>query len=178
MRNGDLSAYLGGTPIYQSDGTPIDPANVPISPVSANIMKYFMPHQNIGDPTSFQKNYRVNLPAPVASDQADLRIDYAPTSRQSMFVRGTYKTRDVVIPRTRIAAASVSMQVPQSSGRLGSRSRTRALRSRITMQSHRRSSMSFDSASMARIWPPSLDRARRSSTWTSLEFRASLGRTR
>jgi hypothetical protein len=149
MRNGDLSAYLSGTPIYQPDGTPIDRANVPISPVSANIMKYFMPHQNIGDPTSFQKNYRVNFPAPITSDQADLRIDYAPTSRQSMFVRGTYKTRDVVTPRTRIAAASVSMQVPQSSARLGSQSRTRALRSRITMQSHRRSSTSFDSASMA-----------------------------
>jgi hypothetical protein len=98
MRNGDLSAYLGGTPIYQPDGTPIDPANVPISPVSANIMKYFMPHQNIGDPTSFQKNYRVNFPAPITSDQADLRMDYVPTSRQSMFVRGTYKTRDVVTP--------------------------------------------------------------------------------
>jgi outer membrane receptor protein involved in Fe transport len=98
MRNGDLTDYLAGTPIYQPDGTPIDPSHVPISPVSANIMKYLMPHENIGDPTSYQKNYRVNFPAPISSNQADLRIDYVATAKQSMFIRGTYKTRDVVTP--------------------------------------------------------------------------------
>jgi hypothetical protein len=98
MRNGDLTDYLAGTPIYQPDGTPIDPGHVPISPVSANIMKYLMPHENIGDPASYQKNYRVNFPAPISSNQADLRIDYVATAKQSMFIRGTYKTRDVVTP--------------------------------------------------------------------------------
>jgi hypothetical protein len=98
MRNGDLTDYLAGTPIYEPDGTPIDPGHVPISSVSANIMQHFMPHQNIGDPTSYQKNYRINFPAPISSNQADLRIDYVPTPKQSMFIRGTYKTRDVVTP--------------------------------------------------------------------------------
>ncbi|WP_158751011.1 TonB-dependent receptor [Acidobacterium sp. S8] len=98
MRNGNLVDYLSGTPIYYPDGSPIDPANVPISQVSANMMKYFIPHENIGDPSSYQKNYRVNYPAPISSDQADLRLDYVLTPKQSMFARGTYKTRYVVTP--------------------------------------------------------------------------------
>ena len=98
MRNGDLTAYLNGTPIFNPDGTPIDPAHVPISPVSANILQYFIPHENIGDPNSYQKNYRVNYPAPISSNQGDLRLDYVLTSKQSIFVRGTYKNRQVITP--------------------------------------------------------------------------------
>jgi Carboxypeptidase regulatory-like domain/TonB dependent receptor len=98
MRNGDLTDYLAGTPIFYPNGTPIDPANVPISPVSANFLKYFMPHENVGDPTSYQKNYRVNFPAPISSNQGDLRLDYVLTPKQSFFVRGTYKNRQVVTP--------------------------------------------------------------------------------
>ncbi len=40
----------------------------------------------------------MNYAAPITSDQADLRLDYALTSKQSMFVRGTYKTRSVITP--------------------------------------------------------------------------------
>ena len=98
MRNGNLVDYLAGTPIFNPDGSSIDPANVPISPVSANFIKYFFPAPNSGQPTDYQNNYRVNYPAPITSDQADLRLDYALTSKQSMFVRGTYKTRSVINP--------------------------------------------------------------------------------
>ena len=98
MRNGNLVDYLAGTPIFNPDGSSIDPANVPISPVSANFIKYFFPAPNSGQPTDYQNNYRVNYPAPITSDQADLRLDYTLTSKQSMFVRGTYKTRSVINP--------------------------------------------------------------------------------
>ena len=95
MRAGNLTNYLAGTPIYNYDGTQLDPSNVPVNPVSANILKYFMPLPNTGGVDSYQKNYRVNEPAPITSDQADLRLDYALTSKQSFFVRGTYKNRQV-----------------------------------------------------------------------------------
>jgi hypothetical protein len=98
MRNGNLVDYLNGTPIYYPNGTPINPANVPISQVSANMLQYFFPQPNYGSSTDTQKNYRVNYPAPISSDQADLRLDYVITSKQSMFVRGTYKTRSVITP--------------------------------------------------------------------------------
>src|ERR1700678_895702 len=98
MRNGNLVDYLAGTPIFNPDGSSINPANVPISPVSANFIKNFFPAPNSGQSTDYQNNYRVNFPAPITSDQADLRLDYTLTSKQSMFVRGTYKTRSVINP--------------------------------------------------------------------------------
>ena len=98
MRNGNLVDYLAGTPIYNPDGSAIDPSNVPISQVSANMLKYFYPAPNSGQPSDYQNNYRVNYAAPISSDQADLRLDYVLTSKQSMFVRGTYKTRSVITP--------------------------------------------------------------------------------
>jgi hypothetical protein len=98
MRNGNLVDYLAGTPIFNPDGSSINPANVPISPVSANFIKYFFPAPNSGQPADYQNNYRVNYPAPITSDQADLRLDYTLTSKQSMFMRGTYKVRSVITP--------------------------------------------------------------------------------
>jgi hypothetical protein len=98
MRNGNLVDYLAGTPIFNPDGSSINPAAVPISPVSANFLKYFFPAPNSGLPSDYQNNYRVNYAAPITSDQADLRLDYAINSKQSMFVRGTYKTRSVINP--------------------------------------------------------------------------------
>jgi hypothetical protein len=78
----------GGTPIYNPDGTSINPANVPISQVSANMLQYFFPQPKFRFIEAYQNNYRVNYPAPISSDQADLRLDYVLTSKQSMFVRG------------------------------------------------------------------------------------------
>src|ERR1700678_3171186 len=98
MRNGKLVDYLAGTPIYNPDGSSINPANVPISQVSANFIQHFFPAPNSGLPSDYQNNYRVNYAAPITSDQAALRLDYALTSKQSMFVRGTYKIRSVISP--------------------------------------------------------------------------------
>lgn len=99
MRNGDLTNYLNGTPIFNPDGTPINPAAVSINNSSAKIMQNFMPLPNYGDPNIFSvNNYRKNYSAPISSDQADLRLDYVLTPKQSMFIRGSYKTRSVITP--------------------------------------------------------------------------------
>ena len=99
MRAGNLTDYLAGTPIFNPDGSSINPANVPINASSAKILQNFFPLPNYGDTSTFsQSNYRVNYAAPISSDQADLRLDYALTSKQSMFIRGSYKIRSVVQP--------------------------------------------------------------------------------
>jgi hypothetical protein len=102
MRAGNMVNYLAGegvSNIYYPNGSPIDPAAVPINPSSASILKNFFPLPNYGNTSVFsENNYRVNYPAPISSDQADLRLDYTLTSKQSMFVRGNYKIRSVITP--------------------------------------------------------------------------------
>ena len=111
MRNGNLWNYLntqgGGTPlpINNYDGTPIactgpDNCSVPVSPVSANAIKYLMPLPNAGSADSFQNNYAVNFPAPISSNQFDLRFDQTITSKQSIYGRYTFKNRAVVTAPT------------------------------------------------------------------------------
>jgi len=95
MRNGNLCAYLNGTQIFQPNGTPIPCNAVPVSPLAANVMKHLMPLPNTGAPGAFSNNYQVNFPAPISSNQADLRIDQRITSQQSVYVRVTYKNRQV-----------------------------------------------------------------------------------
>jgi hypothetical protein len=106
MRAGNLFNYLsvqgGGTPlpINNYDGTPIPctgPTNcsVPVSPVAANAIKYLMPTPNTGSADSFQNNYAVNFPAPISSNQFDVRIDQNFTANQSIYGRFTWKNRSV-----------------------------------------------------------------------------------
>jgi hypothetical protein len=95
MRNGNLCAYLNGTQIYQPNGTPIPCNAVPVSSLAANVMKYLFPLPNIGAPGAFSNNYQVNFPAPISSNQADLRIDQRITPQQSVYARVTYKNRQV-----------------------------------------------------------------------------------
>jgi hypothetical protein len=106
MRNGNLWNYLsaqgGGAPlpIYNYDGTQIPctgPSNcsVPVSPVAANAIKYLMPLPNTGSADSYQNNYAVNFPAPISSNQFDVRIDQNITSSQSIYGRYTFKNRAV-----------------------------------------------------------------------------------
>jgi hypothetical protein len=100
MRGGDVSgwlAYQGVAQINNIDGTPLDPTAVPINQVSANFMNYLMPRQNVGDASTFVDNFQTNFPSPISSNQADLRIDQVFTPKQSIFVRGTYKKRDVTL---------------------------------------------------------------------------------
>jgi Carboxypeptidase regulatory-like domain/TonB dependent receptor len=111
MRNGNLWNYLvaqgGGTPlpIANYDGTPIPctgPSNcsVPISPVAANVIKTLMPLPNAGTSDAFQNNYSTNFPAPISSNQFDIRIDRNITQNQSIYGRFTWKNRSVTTAPT------------------------------------------------------------------------------
>jgi hypothetical protein len=106
MRNGNMWNYLVTTQGTQTptinnyDGTPIPctgPGNcsVPISPVAANTIKYLMPLPNSGGADSFQNNYVSNFPAPISSNQFDVRIDQNITTNQSIYGRYTFKNRSV-----------------------------------------------------------------------------------
>ena len=99
MRNGNLTNYLAGqgvAAIHQPDRvTPIDPADVPITPISANLLQYLMPTPNLGPADSYANNYQVNFPSPISSNQGDVRLDHTLSSRQSIFARFSYKNRQV-----------------------------------------------------------------------------------
>jgi hypothetical protein len=111
MRAGNLYNYLSTTQgtatptINNYDGTPIPctgPTNctVPVSPVAANVIKYLMPVPNSGSADSFQNNYSTNFPAPISSNQFDVRIDQNITSKQSIYGRYTFKNRSVTTAPT------------------------------------------------------------------------------
>jgi hypothetical protein len=99
MRNGNLVDYLAGqqvSAIYQPDGvTPINPAAVPVTPISANLLKYLMPTPNYGVPGSYANNYQTNFPSPISANQGDVRLDQTISGKQSVFARFSYKNRQV-----------------------------------------------------------------------------------
>jgi hypothetical protein len=99
LRSGNLSVY--GKPVYQpGTGIPYPNATIPasqISPVALNALKYLFPLPNTGSPNAIANNYSQNMPTPISSDQADLRLDQNISSTQSAFVRGTYKIRSVEV---------------------------------------------------------------------------------
>ena len=99
MRSGNLASYLAGqglTAIYEPDGvTPLDPANVPVSQISANLLQVLMPTPNYGPTASYANNYQINFPSPISSNQGDVRLDRTISSRQSVFARFSYKNRQV-----------------------------------------------------------------------------------
>ena len=88
MRNGNLTTYLAGqgiSAIYQPDGvTPIDPTNVPVSTVSAHVLKYLFPAPNYGPTGSYTNNYAINFPSPISANQGDIRVDQTISSKQTM----------------------------------------------------------------------------------------------
>ncbi|HTX77486.1 MAG TPA: hypothetical protein VMD29_14855, partial [Terracidiphilus sp.] len=100
MRNGNVAAYLAGqgvSAIYEPDGvTPLDPTNVPVSPISAALMQYLMPTPNYGPAGSYVNNYQVNIPSPIGSNQGDVRLDHSFSARQNVFARFSYKNRQVI----------------------------------------------------------------------------------
>ena len=63
--------------------------------MAANAIKYLMPAPNTGSADSFQNNYAVNFPAPISSNQFDVRIDQNITTNQSIYGRYTFKNRSV-----------------------------------------------------------------------------------
>jgi hypothetical protein len=100
MRSGNLTSYLAGqgvSAIYQPDGvTAIDPANVPVSTISANLLKYLMPTPNYGAAGAFANNYQINFPSPISANQGDVRIDRTISAKQTVFARFSYKNRQVI----------------------------------------------------------------------------------
>ncbi|MBV8843605.1 MAG: carboxypeptidase regulatory-like domain-containing protein [Bryobacterales bacterium] len=87
LRSGDLSVYkLGQIPLSQ------------ISPVSLAALNYLFPLPNTGPANAIANNYAVNFPTPISSNQADARIDQVITPKQTLFVRGTYKYKDITNP--------------------------------------------------------------------------------
>jgi len=99
MRNGNLTSYLAGqgvTAIYEPDGvTPLNPASVPVSQISANLLQVLMPTPNLGSADSYANNYQINFPSPISSNQGDVRLDRTLSSRQTIFARFSYKNRQV-----------------------------------------------------------------------------------
>ncbi len=100
MRNGNLTDYLAGqgvSNIYQPDGvTPIDPANVSVSPISANVLRYLFPEPNNGPAESYANNYQINFPSPISANQGDIRLDRTFSSKQTAFARFSYKNRQIL----------------------------------------------------------------------------------
>jgi len=99
MRSGNLTSYLAGqgvSAIYEPDGvTPLNPAHVPVSPISARLLEVLMPTPNYGAAGSYANNYNINFPSPISSNQGDVRLDRTLSSRQSVFARFSYKNRQV-----------------------------------------------------------------------------------
>ena len=99
MRAGNLTDYLAGqgiASIAQPDGTVLDPATVPVSTVSAKLLKVLFPTQNYGDAGAFANNYQNNFRAPISANQGDVRLDKTISARQTIFARFSYKNRQVV----------------------------------------------------------------------------------
>jgi hypothetical protein len=90
-------AGQGVSAIYQPDGvTPIDPADVPVSPISARSLTYLMPVPNYGPAGAYANNYQINFPSPISSNQGDVRIDKNISGKQTFFARFSYKNRQVL----------------------------------------------------------------------------------
>ncbi len=100
MRSGNLTSYLAGqgvSAIYEPDGvTPLDPAHVPVNPISAKLLQVLMPVPNYGAAGSYANNYNINFPSPISSNQGDVRLDRVISSKQSVFARFSYKNRQVI----------------------------------------------------------------------------------
>ena len=97
LRNGDLSVYTRAV-LDPSSGAPFPGNQIPItriSPAAKNALQYLMPLPNVGAPNAIANNYSINFPTPISSQQGDIRIDQNISSRQTMFVRSTYKVREV-----------------------------------------------------------------------------------
>jgi hypothetical protein len=97
LRSGDLSAYSSTIKDPQTGkpftGNYIDPSR--FSSISKNALQYLWPLPNTGAPNAIGNNYAVNMPTPISSNQGDFRVDQTISSKQTMFVRGTYKDRSV-----------------------------------------------------------------------------------
>ena len=105
MRSGNVCNYLNANyktttprPIYSANGTQLNCASVPISPVAANMLQFLFPRTTVAGTNAIANNFTEDFAAPISSDQGDLRIDQNLTSKQTIYARGTYKNRSVISP--------------------------------------------------------------------------------
>ena len=99
LRRGDLSVYKNQ--IRDVDGTPFPGNQIPssrISPFASSVMNALFPKPTAGAPDAIANNYVENFPTPINSNQGDVRVDHNITSKQSAFVRFTYKDRQNTRP--------------------------------------------------------------------------------
>ena len=107
MRSGDLSVFTTpiGNPFNPNDTACSSPPctffpnnQIPqnlISPYAQKVLQYMFPLPNTGPPNSIVNNYVQNFPTPISSNQGDLRLDENINSKQSFFIRVTYKIRNI-----------------------------------------------------------------------------------
>ena len=98
LRSGDLSAYLPKAVKDPTSGAPFPNNQIPLSritPLAAGALKYLYALPNTGVPGAISNNFVENFPAPISSNQGDIRVDQNITSKQSAFARFTYKRRAV-----------------------------------------------------------------------------------
>ncbi|HXZ42751.1 MAG TPA: carboxypeptidase regulatory-like domain-containing protein [Terriglobales bacterium] len=107
MRSGDLSVFTTpiGNPFSPTDTACSSPPctffpsnQIPknlISPYAQNVLQYMFPLPNTGPANSIVNNYVQNFPTPISSNQGDLRLDEVINAKQSLFIRGTYKIRNL-----------------------------------------------------------------------------------
>jgi len=97
LRNGDLSVYT--TQIKDPNGGVFANNYIPpdrISSISKNVLNYLFPIPNSGAPNAIANNYAINFKTPISSNQGDLRVDRNINPKQSIFVRATWKQRNVL----------------------------------------------------------------------------------
>jgi hypothetical protein len=103
LRQGDLSAYLPKTINNPKTGLPFPNNIIPmseISPLSLNALQYLFPLPNVASANPNVNNYVENFDTPIRSEQADLRLDRTISSRQSAYMRFTYKKKNVTTAPT------------------------------------------------------------------------------
>lgn len=94
-RSGDFSVFP--KQLFHPDGvTPWVNNQIPVSawnPTSTYLLNRYYPAPNTGAAGAISNNYSANIATPITSDQGDGRIDQIINSRQSVYVRYSYKQR-------------------------------------------------------------------------------------
>src|SRR5262245_55810117 len=95
LREGDLSFYK--TPIKDpTTGQPYTNNQIPqsqITPLAQTVLKNLFPLPNAVGPNPVTNNFVYNYPAPISSNQGDIRLDHNISSRQTIFARFSDKRR-------------------------------------------------------------------------------------
>jgi len=120
MRSGNICNYMqlmGLSAVYNYDGRQLDCSAVPVNSTSAAIIEHLYPLPNVGSADTFPNNYSVNFPAPVSSNQGDIRFDWTINARQSAFARFNYKNRQVTVaPSTDCLGFCATSSTPMLGG--------------------------------------------------------------